>query len=302
MADGTLAEAAPAERPQGAALRFGTFARRNPTIVIGAAMLCVMVILALLAPLITNPPMHAAPVDRLKPPDLSNFFDPEKRDRFGTDNLGRDIFARTLHGARVSLLVGLTVAAFATAVGLVIGLMAGYYRRFDAVVMRVMDGLMSIPSILLAIALIALTRVGLFLLIIAITVPEVPRVVRLVRSVVLTVRERPFVDAAISVGSPSRKIIIRHVLPMTVAPLIVQATYICASAILIEAGLSFLGAGVPPEIPTWGNMIAQSRLFFARAPWLIFFPGAALALVVLAVNLLGDGLRDRLDPRLARRM
>jgi peptide/nickel transport system permease protein len=198
--------------------------------------------------------------------------------------------------------VGLSVGALATAIGLFVGLVAGYYRRVDALVMRMMDGLMSIPSILLAIALVALTRGGLTLLIIAITVPEVPRVVRLVRSVVLAVRERPFVDAAVSVGSRARKIIVRHVLPMTVAPLIVQATYVCASAILIEAGLSFLGAGVPPEIPTWGNMIAQSRLFFSRAPWLIFFPGAALALVVLAVNLLGDGLRDRLDPRLARRM
>jgi peptide/nickel transport system permease protein len=292
----------PAPATPGALRRFGTFARRNPTIVIGATLLGVMVMLALLAPIITNPPMAVAPTDRLKPPDLSNFFDPDKRDRFGTDNLGRDIFARTLHGARISLMVGLTVAVLATAIGLVVGLFAGYYRKLDAVVMRVMDGLMSIPSILLAIALVALTRGGLLLLIIAITVPEVPRVVRLVRSVVLTVRERPFVDAAISVGSRSRKIILRHVLPMTIAPLIVQATYVCASAILIEAGLSFLGAGVPPEIPTWGNMIAQSRLFFARAPWLVFFPGAALALVVLAVNLLGDGLRDRLDPRLARRM
>jgi len=289
------------ERP-GRLKAFGTFARRNPTIVIGAVLLSFMVLLALLAPAITNPPMETSPADRLKPPDFSNFFDPEKRDRFGTDNLGRDIFARTLHGARVSLMVGLSVAIFATVIGLAIGLVAGYYRRVDAVVMRLMDGLMSIPSILLAIALVALTRGGLLLLIIAITIPEVPRVVRLVRAVVLAVRERPFVDAAISVGSRSRKIIIRHVLPMTVAPLIVQATYICASAILIEAGLSFLGAGVPPEIATWGNMIAQSRLFFARAPWLIFFPGAALALVVLAVNLLGDGLRDRLDPRLARRM
>jgi peptide/nickel transport system permease protein len=302
MSEGSLAAPAAAQHQPGALRRFGTFARRNPTIVIGAAMLAAMVALALLAPWLTNDPMSAAPVERLRPPDFSDFFNPEKRDRFGTDNLGRDIFARTLHGARVSLLVGLTVAALATTIGLAIGLVAGYYRRVDAVVMRVMDGLMSIPSILLAIALVALTRGGLLLLIVAITVPEVPRVVRLVRSVVLAVRERPFVDAAVSVGSRSRKIIVRHVLPLTLAPLIVQATYVCASAILIEAGLSFLGAGVPPEIPTWGNMIAQSRLFFSRAPWLILFPGAALALVVLAVNLLGDGLRDRLDPRLARRM
>jgi peptide/nickel transport system permease protein len=298
MSEATL----PAAAPPGALRRFGTFARRNPTIVIGATLLGIMVALALAAPWITNPPMEAAPANRLRPPDLSDFFAPDKIDRFGTDNLGRDIFARSLHGARVSLMVGLSVAVLATLLGLAIGLAAGYWRRVDTLVMRVMDGLMSIPSILLAIALVALTRGGLGMLILAITIPEVPRVVRLVRAVVLSVRERPFVDAAISVGSPSRKIILRHILPMTVAPLIVQATYICASAILIEAGLSFLGAGVPPEIPTWGNMIAQSRLFFARAPWTIFFPGAALALVVLAVNLLGDGLRDRLDPRLARRM
>jgi peptide/nickel transport system permease protein len=161
---------------------------------------------------------------------------------------------------------------------------------------------MAIPAILLAIALVALTGGGIAIVIVAITVPDIPRVVRLVRSVVLTVRERPYIDAAISVGSSSQKIILRHILPSTVGPLIVQGTYLCASAILVEAGLSFLGAGVPPEIPTWGNMIAQSRLFLARAPWTIFAPGACLALVVLSINLLGDGLRDRLDPRLARRM
>ncbi|MCU0987920.1 MAG: ABC transporter permease, partial [Acetobacteraceae bacterium] len=175
-------------------------------------------------------------------------------------------------------------------------------RALDTVIMRLMDALMAIPGILLAIALVALTRGGVGVVILAITVPEIPRVVRLVRAVVLTVRERPFIDAAVSVGSRPRKVILRHILPNTLAPLIVQATYICASAILVEAGLSFLGAGVPPEIPTWGNMIAQSRLFLSRAPWTVFFPGACLAIVVLAINLVGDGLRDRLDPRLARRM
>jgi peptide/nickel transport system permease protein len=188
------------------------------------------------------------------------------------------------------------------ALGLLIGLVAGFYRKVDGVVMRFMDGLMAIPGILLAIALVALTRASVWVVVVAITIPEIPRVVRLVRSVVLSVREQPYVDAAIAGGSRSSKIILRHILPATVNPLIVQATYIGASAILVEAGLSFLGAGVPPEIPTWGNMIAASRGRLAVAPWTIFFPGACLALVVLAVNLLGDGLRDRLDPRLARRM
>jgi len=278
------------------------FARRNPTIVLGGTMLLLMVCVALFAPWISGDPFTVSPADRLRPPSFADFFAAGKIDRFGTDNLGRDIFARTIHGTRISLIVGIAVACLATLIGLAIGLAAGYFRLLDAIVMRVMDALMAIPSILLAIALVALTGGGIAIVIFAITVPDIPRVVRLVRSIVLTVRERPYIDAAISVGSPSRKIILRHILPSTVGPLIVQATYLCASAILVEAGLSFLGAGVPPEIPTWGNMIAQSRLFLARAPWTIFAPGACLALVVLSINLLGDGLRDRLDPRLARRM
>jgi peptide/nickel transport system permease protein len=188
------------------------------------------------------------------------------------------------------------------AFGLVIGLVAGYYRKFDNVVMRFMDGLMAIPGILLAIALVSLNKASVGIVIIAISIPEIPRVVRLVRSIVLTTREQPFIEAAVGGGSRSLKIILRHIVPSTIAPLIVQATYVTASAILTESALSFLGAGVPPEVPTWGNMIASSRLLLARAPWTIFFPGTCLALVVLAVNLLGDGLRDRLDPRLARRM
>jgi peptide/nickel transport system permease protein len=221
---------------------------------------------------------------------------------FGTDHLGRDVFARTVYGAQVSLYVGFAVSVMSIVLGLVIGLVSGYFRRADAVIMRLMDGLMAIPGILLAIALVALTRASVTVVIFAITIPEIPRVVRLVRSVVLSVREAPYVEAAVSSGTPVWKILLRHIVPSTVAPLIVQATYICASAILIEASLSFLGAGTPPEVPTWGSMIAQSRLFLSRAPWTIFCPGIALALVVLAVNLLGDGLRDRLDPRLARRM
>jgi peptide/nickel transport system permease protein len=273
---------------------FGRFARRNPTIVAGGFILTLIAGLALFAPLFAGDAITMNPALRLRPPSETNLL--------GTDHLGRDVFARTVYGARVSLLVGLSVSAMSVIVGLNIGLLSGYFRKVDAVVMRLMDGLMAIPAILLAIALVALTRSSVSTVIIAITVPEIPRVVRLVRAVVLGVREAPYVEAAIAGGTPTWKILLRHILPNTIAPLIVQATYICASAILIEAALSFLGAGTPPEIPTWGNMIAQSRLFLSRAPWTIFAPGIALALVVLAVNLLGDGLRDRLDPRLARRM
>jgi peptide/nickel transport system permease protein len=270
------------------------FIRRNPTLFAGSVILGIVALIALAAPLIAGDPLPMQPAQRLRPPSKENWL--------GTDNLGRDVFSRTVYGARVSLFVGLSVASFSVAVGLLIGLLAGYFRRVDAIVMRLMDGLMAIPAILLAIALVALTRASVMTVIVAITIPEVPRVVRLVRSVVLSVREAPYVEAAIAGGTPVWKILLRLILPNTVAPLIVQATYICASAILIEAALSFLGAGTPPEIPTWGNMIAQSRLFLSRAPWTIFAPGIALAVVVLAVNLLGDGLRDRLDPRLARRM
>jgi peptide/nickel transport system permease protein len=191
---------------------------------------------------------------------------------------------------------------FATAVGLAIGIACGFYRRVDAVVMRVMDGLMAIPAILLAIALITLMKASLLIVVIAISIPEIPRVARLVRSVVLTVRGQPYIEAAISSGTRGLAIMTRHILPNTIAPLIVQATYVCASAILTEAGLSFLGAGTPPEIPSWGNVISLGRTFFQIAPWIIFFPGVLLAITVLAINLVGDGLRDTLDPRIARRM
>jgi peptide/nickel transport system permease protein len=282
--------------PAAAPARSGVwrFVRRNPTLTAGAVILVFMALVALFAPLIAGDPLRIQPALRLRPPS----------DQFwlGTDGLGRDVFARMVYGARVSLLVGLTVAAISVTIGLIIGLTAGFFRTADAIIMRVMDGLMAIPAILLAIALVSLTRASITTVIVAIMIPEIPRVVRLVRSVVLSVREQPFVEAAVAGGAPTWKILIRHIMPSTFPPLIVQATYICASAILIEASLSFLGAGTPPEIPTWGNMVASSRLFLSRAPWTIFAPGLALALVVLAVNLVGDGLRDRLDPRLARRM
>ncbi|MCA3564562.1 MAG: ABC transporter permease [Methylocystis sp.] len=286
-----LTNAAPSVRP---AFRPWRFIRRNPTLAAGLFILAIMVTVALLAPLIAGDPLRMQPAQRLRPPSAQYWL--------GTDSLGRDVFARLVYGARVSLLVGLSVATFSILIGLTIGLLAGFFRTADAIVMRIMDGLMAIPAILLAIAMVSLSRASLLVVIIAITIPEIPRVVRLVRSVVLSVREQPFVEAAIAGGAPTWKILLRHIMPSTFPPLIVQATYVCASAILIEASLSFLGAGTPPEIPTWGNMVSSSRLFLSRAPWTIFAPGLALALVVLAVNLVGDGLRDRLDPRLARRM
>jgi len=272
--------------------RIGRLLRRHPTVFIGGGVIGVMILLAIAAPLFAGNPLAMDPMHRLLPPSDQHWF--------GTDNLGRDVFARTVFGARISIFVGLAVAIFALASGLVIGLLAGFYRRVDIVVMRLMDGLMAIPSILLAIALVSLWQGGVPVVILAILIPEIPRDVRLVRSIVLGTKQLAYVEAAIAGGARTGKILWRHILPSTIAPLTVQATYVCASAILVEAGLSFLGAGIPPSIPTWGNMIAGSQLYLAIAPWTIFCPGVALAVLVLAVNLLGDGLRDWLDPRLAR--
>jgi len=220
----------------------------------------------------------------------------------GTDSLGRDVYSRVIYGTRVSLAVGMAVSLCAIAVGMVIGLVSGYVRWADGIIMRIMDGLMAIPGILLAIALVSIWRAGLITVVFAIVVPDVPRVVRLVRSIVLTVREEPYVEGAISVGTPTWILMFRHILPNTVAPLIVQATFICASGILVEAILSFLGVGLPPEIPTWGNVMAEGRAQFNQYPHNIFFPGLFLAVTVLAVNILGDGLRDTLDPKMAKRV
>jgi peptide/nickel transport system permease protein len=270
------------------------WAWRNKTIVGGTLILLALLGLAILAPWLAGDPLQFEPINRLKRPS-DQFW-------FGTDQFGRDVYSRVVYGTRISLIVGFSVAVLATAAGLVLGVLCGYYRSVDAIVMRVMDGMMAIPSILLAIALITLMRASLLIVIIAITIPEIPRVVRLVRSVVLSVRARPYIEAAIASGTRNTKIMVRHILPNTVAPLIVQATYVCASAILTEAGLSFLGAGTPPEVPSWGNIISLGRTFFQIAPWIIFFPGVLLAITVLAINLVGDGLRDTLDPRIARRM
>jgi peptide/nickel transport system permease protein len=273
----------------------GEAIRRHPTVLAGLAILLAMGALAVLAPWLgTTDPLKPSPVLRLRYPAAAHWF--------GTDAYGRDVYSRVLYGARVSLQVGLGVAFLSTLIGGAIGLITGFNRVADALIMRFMDGLMSIPPVLLAIALMALTHASLGNVIIAITLAEVPRVARLVRGVVLTLRAQPFVEAARAAGTPLLRTLGRHILPNTVAPVLVQATYICASAMITEAVLSFIGAGTPPQIPSWGNIMADGRSYFQLRPYLIIFPGIFLSLTVLAVNLVGDGLRDALDPRLARRM
>ncbi|MET0605335.1 MAG: ABC transporter permease [Beijerinckiaceae bacterium] len=282
---------------------------KNPSILIGGAIVLVMVLIAILAPVLgTMDPVEINPAFRNKLPGAERTIrldDGSTRNfahLMGTDSLGRDVYSRVLYGARVSLIIGACVATLSIAIGLLIGLLAGYFRLVDAIVMRFMDGLMAIPAILLAIALVSLSRAGLLTVIVAITVPEIPRVVRLVRSIVLSVREEPYVEAAITTGTPTPLLLWRHVLPNTIAPLIVHGTFVCANAILLEAILSFLGIGIPTSTPTWGNIMAEGRQFFRLFPHNIMFPGALLALTVLAVNMLGDGLRDTLDPKMAKRV
>jgi peptide/nickel transport system permease protein len=271
------------------------YVRRNPTIVVGGGLLLIMTMMAVFAPWLgTTDPQALAPVRRLKWPSEQYWF--------GTDMLGRDVYSRTIYGARVSLIVGVSVALLSTSIGLLIGVVAGFTRWVDAIVMRIMDGLMSIPAILIAIALMALSRASMENVIFAITVADVPRVVRLVRGVVLTLREQPYVEAAIASGTPFPLILWRHIVPNTLPPLLVQGTFIAAGAMITEAILSFIGAGTPPNIPSWGNIMAEGRSLFQVAYYIVLFPGIMLSVTVLAINLLGDGLRDALDPRLARRL
>ena len=284
-------------------------ALRNTAVIFGGAILLVMLAIAILAPVLgTVDPTRIDPAARNKKPGAEITFrlddgQTAKRVAFmGTDSLGRDVYSRVIYGTRVSLVIGVAVAAASIAIGLVIGLVSGYVRWADGIIMRIMDGLMAIPGILLAIALVSIWRAGLITVIFAIVVPDVPRVVRLVRSVVLTVREEPYVEGAISVGTPTWILLFRHILPNTVAPLIVQGTFIAAAAIIAEAILSFLGIGIPPEIPSWGNIMAEGRTLFRVFPHNILYPGIFLALTVLAINIMGDGLRDTLDPKMSKKV
>ncbi|MGQ3029414.1 MAG: ABC transporter permease [Ferrovibrionaceae bacterium] len=270
-------------------------ASRHPTIFIGATLLASLVFVACAAPLLgTVDPSAISPLDRTLAPSSEHWF--------GTDLLGRDVYSRVLYGARVSLAVGFSTAALASAFGLLLGLIAGYVRWTDGLIMRVMDSVMSVPSILLAIALLSVTSGSLGSVIFAITVAEIPRVARLIRGQVLALRGMPYVEAAMTSGTRTPAIMARHILPNVVAPLTVQTTYICAAAILVEASLSFVGAGLPPTTPSWGNIMAEGRSIWQVKPYIIFFPALMLSITVLAVNIIGDGLRDLLDPRSAGRM
>ncbi|QDM22797.1 ABC transporter permease [Tardiphaga sp. vice154] len=270
------------------------FLTSTPIIAVATVCLALVILSAIFAPWLTShDPQLLLPAERLKPSSSKYLL--------GTDAYGRDVLARILYGGRISLLIGLGAAGISVAIGLVIGLVSGFFKWVDAILMRVMDGLMAMPSVLLAIAVVSLSGASLTTVMIAITIPEIPRVARLVRSVVLSAREEPYVEAAISLGSSLPKIMWRHLMPNTVAPLIVQGTYIAASAILTEAILSFLGAGISPETPTWGNIMAEGRAFFQIKPSLIFWPGLLLSIAILSVNLIGDAARDALDPRMKQR-
>ena len=274
----------------GVAARAVRLVRRQPTFVAGVVVLVLMVVTAVAAPLWgTRDPQQMRPVQRLRPPSAERWF--------GSDHFGRDVYSRTIYGTRISLSVGAAVSVVSLTLGTSLGLVIGFYRRLDTVIMRVMDGLMAIPAILLALALMALMRGSVRNVIIALVIPEIPRVIRLVRASVLSLREHTMVEAARALGVGTPRILLRYILPALVAPLIVQATYIGASAILFEAYLSFLGAGTPPHIPSWGNIMAEGKTYVQLAFWIILFPGLFLALTVLAINLVGDGLRDLLHVR-----
>jgi len=280
----------------------------NGSIRFGAVVLGFMVLVSLLAPWLGT--LDPAAMDSNfinKPAGLKGDFTLVDGSTvahtfwLGTDSFGRDLYSRVVYGAQVSLLVGGFTAALALALGGFLGMMAGYFRQVDAVLMRFMDGLMAIPAILLAIALVAALGAQVWTVVVAIAIPEVPRVARLVRSLVLSLREEPFVEAARALATPTPVILWRHILPNALAPLIVQGTFVAASAVLTEAILSFLGLGLPPDIPTWGNIMAEGRVQFSQYPGNVLYPALFLVPTVLAVNLLGDGLRDVLDPKFAKR-
>lgn len=268
--------------------------RPRTTTMIATTTLAVIILLAIFAPLIAPfDPTELSPSNRLQAMSNEHWL--------GTDAYGRDLFSRVVYGARISLAIGLGVAFLTVIIGLPLGLIAGYFRTIDAVLMRFMDGLMAIPSILAAIAIVSLTSANLWTLMIAITVPEIPQIVRLVRSQVLATREEAFVEAAVLMSTPTHTILWRHLMPNTFAPLIVQCTYVCAAAILTEATLSFLGVGLSSETPTWGNIMSDGRIYFQLQPSLIFWAGLLLSLCILSINLLGDAARDALDPIMKRK-
>ena len=281
----------------------------NWSVRIGGSALIVLLLVALAAPWLgtVDPSLFDAGSRDLLPGksgDITTLEGETLKHTFlmGSDSYGRDIYSRVIYGTRVSLVVGIATALVALAVGIACGLLSGYLRWLDGILMRFMDGIMAIPAILIAIALVALWRGSIVTVVVAIAIPEIPRVTRLVRSLVLTIREEPYVEAAVALGTPTWKILLGHILPNCMAPLLVQGTFTCAFAILVEAILSFLGVGLPPDIPTWGNIMAEGRAQFVSFPHNVFFPGIFLAVTVLAVNILGDGLRDTLDPKMAKRV
>jgi peptide/nickel transport system permease protein len=282
---------------------------QNWSVRVGGATLILLVLVALAAPWLgtVDPSLFDAGSRDLRPGmsgEITTLEGETLKHSFlmGSDSFGRDIYSRVIYGTRVSLLVGILCALLALTVGIACGLLSGYLRWLDGILMRLMDGVMAIPAILVAISLVAIWRGSITTVIVAIAVPEIPRVTRLVRSLVLSIREEPYVEAAVALGTPTWKILLGHILPNCVAPLVVQGTYICAFSILVEAILSFLGVGLPPDIPTWGNVMAEGRAQFNDYPHNIFFPGVFLAVTVLAVNILGDGMRDTLDPKMAKRV
>lgn len=268
------------------------FAGRQPLLAGSIAVFAAFCLLAVAAPLIAPDPAILNPLNRLKPPSAAEIF--------GTDQVGRSVFARAVWGTRVSLTVGIAVALITTVIGVAVGVVAGYFRVVDSIVMRMMDAVMAIPAILLAIALVALVGASPAVIVTAIAVPEIPRMARMVRASVLTLRDQAFVEAAITCGGRTATILVKHILPGAAGPIMVQATYVFASAMILESILSFLGAGTPPDVPSWGNMMSEGRQFLQIAPWILGFPALLLAIVVLTVNLMGDALRDMLDPSLAR--
>jgi len=269
------------------------FLKSHPEVTVTLGLILVMGTIGLLAPWIVGDPAAIDPADRLRPPSPDHML--------GTDHLGRDVAARLVHGTRNSMAVGFAVAAIASLAGIAIGVYAGFSRIGGAVVMRLNDAMMSIPAVLLAIALASLMAQGLMAVIVAITIPEIPRMVRVVRALVLGVRAQPYLSAAVAIGTRGLPLVLRHVIPNMMGPVLVQATYACASAIISAAVLSFLGVGTSPEIPSWGGMMADARAQFRLHPTLMLYPGLALSSLVLLVNILGDRLSDAIDPRKSRK-